>query len=72
MVYSIFFAPPLSEADCRAKWVSWCSSCEILGWTGGSDVGAELAACVSTHYGISSGESNDCEDHQTDCAAFLP
>jgi len=76
IVYSIFYAPPLSEADCRAKFVSWCSSCEVLSgggdWTGGSEAGADLANCVTMHYGITLDETDDCTDHETDCAVFLP
>lgn len=76
LVYSVFFAPPLSESDCRTKMTSWCSSCSLLAggeaWSGGSEVGADLSKCASTHWGITLDATDDCTLHESDCAPFLP
>ena len=58
----------LSEHECRAMMISWCTGCMNTGWTGTMGMNSELLDCASEYWGIS---HTDC-DAETDCSGFIP
>ena len=76
MVYRYFVKTPLSEQECRARMVSWCTSCAVANWTSGYAPGSELAECSDTNYGTgwSTSPPANCgaSGVQAACAGFTP
>ena len=68
MVYRYIFAPPLSIQECRAQFVSWCTTCKATGFVGGFEMGPTLTDCVNKHGFCpdkSCASTNDCDEHTT-------
>jgi len=51
MVYRYMFSPGLSQNDCRAQLVSWCTTCRTVAWTGGFGLSDNVAKCTNTYFG---------------------
>ena len=69
MVYRYIFAPPLSIQECRAQFISWCTTCKATNFNGGFVLGDNLANCVNK-YGFCPPNGNcrltdDCDGHTT-------
>ena len=71
MVYRYFVGAPLSEQECRARAITWCTGCKNGGWTAGqgSTSGTDLGTCAATHF---PGITADCGGADGWCAAFIP
>jgi len=80
MVYRYFVGAPLSEQECRARAITWCTGCKNsnTGVTGdwsvaGSAPGSDLNTCAGTYFG---GAPDNCADDSPKtkdwCAAFIP
>ena len=46
----IFPKPLLSEQECRAIMATWCTTCRIENWVGGSKVDDNLASCSNYYF----------------------
>ena len=51
MVYRYMFAPGLTQNDCRAQLISWCTTCKTVGWNGGFGLSEAVAKCTNTYFG---------------------
>ena len=83
IVYRNFVASSLSESDCRARIVSWCTSCKIAmdseggtcpdTWGTGCEVGPspgdDVKNCENDYYKAS---IKGCKDQKSFCQGFVP
>jgi len=78
LAYSYIPSPVLSEKECRARVISWCTGCSIANWGDVNNMSDELKKCVETYFytGTLSGDIK-CNSNigtssaQQFCAAFL-
>jgi hypothetical protein len=78
LAYSYVPSPVLSEQDCRARLISWCTSCSVAGWKDVNSMNDELKDCVETYFytGTLTGEIK-CDSNigtqsaKVFCSAFL-
>jgi len=63
MVYRYMFSPGLSQNECRAQLVSWCTTCKTAGWTGGFDLGSTLSTCTNNYFGSGWNSGDDCDEY---------
>lgn len=66
-VYRTTTDSPLSQYECRARMVSWCTLCGNMGWSGGS-MDSELSECASKYWGTRPADCNA----EVYCSGFIP
>ena len=75
MVYSYFGGSALSESDCKARLISWCTTCNMSSYNAPIKA-KEAGTCSNTYYGTGWGEDTQCNTAGVDvpgkCNAFLP
>jgi len=55
-----------SPQECRARMISWCTTCKVLNWVEGPEFGEDLARC-SMNFGIDWTADKDCTDAREVC-----
>ena len=71
MVYRYFVGAPLSEQECRARAITWCTGCKNGDWTAGqgSTSGTDLETCANDWF---PGIPSDCSGANAWCGACIP
>jgi hypothetical protein len=62
MVYRYMFSPQLGINECRARLVTWCTTCATAGWKGGLELGTDVANCASQYFAYTIVSGVDCSD----------
>lgn len=60
IAYRSFRGSGISEQECRAKLISWCSSCSLLNYTTSLQIGQELADCANDYFSSGWASTDDC------------
>jgi hypothetical protein len=81
MVYRYLISAPLSQEECKARLITWCTGCRMActgDWTSincgtypGNDVGSDTG-CAKKYFGFPIDDTAKCKGHKTDCSAFIP
>jgi hypothetical protein len=78
MVYRYLISAPLSEVECKARMVSWCTLCKNSEWKSTIKLGDELSACLETYSGITLDGKTDCRNvaltsfQSYACGSYIP
>jgi len=70
VIYEVGIQSPLICERCKASFVTWCSQCLGLNWTGGSAMDLELSECVKK-CGYGSG-GMACDNSKDECKTVIP
>jgi hypothetical protein len=80
-VYRSFSGSAMSREECRARGISWCTSCwNAMNAAGcsdwdcdvGPDPPPDLENCADDYYGEDLTDDDDCNGLKDFCSAFIP
>jgi len=75
VVYTSFTGSTLGREECRARLISYCTSCQVAGWTGAGPSLDDLAdECCNKYFGSGFGPTYNCDESKVIdlCRGFIP